>query len=272
MAHTRYLLAVVTALALTVSVVHSASAATRTKPGGDEASTPAANPGPTLLAQAPVPAPEPAADPAVAPAAEPVDEGYPPLLSDSEEREMHARLRQELVRLYLPLLARPTVYKAVHDDPVPDQSPGWQYMRPGVKQRMLGRLDAVDAQSRARGGLAGREIDRLYAERPDRRPKHLRHLLLKAPRIDDVAVTLHRVQPLGGDVYRLDFDVTLHCQGKETVNQFRAVDVEQRDGAHHYPAKLLVDARCGSQLLNLDTGVDLLSLEQWTQWVTALTQ
>ncbi|MFH1808965.1 MAG: hypothetical protein ABIJ09_09490 [Pseudomonadota bacterium] len=217
------------------------------------------------LLPTPAPTPRPAA--AQAPVQE---EGYPPMLTDQMERDLNARFRQELVRIYLPLLARPTAWKAVHDDPVPEHSQNWDHLRQPVKDRLVGRLDAVDARSRGHGAMEAREIDRAFGERPDKRPEHLRNLLLKTPRIDDVAVQVHRVQPLGEDVYRLDVDVTLSCQGNQTVNTFRALDIERKDGNNQYPARLIQDAKCGAMPLNLDPGSSFFSIDQWTQWVSNL--
>jgi len=97
-------------------------------------------------------------------------------------------------------------------------------------------------------------------------------MLRNSPRVDDVAVALLRAQPLGKDVYRLDFDVTLSCQGNQTVNTFRSIDVQRADGQYQYPARLILDAKCGTMPLNMDPGSDWFSLETWTNALDGLFQ
>lgn len=187
--------------------------------------------------------------------------GYPPLLSDAQERELTARMRQHIFRVYLPLLARPTAYKAVHQDPIPNATEDWAYQRQEVKDRALTRVDRVDARSRARGGMSTRELERLTGEHPDWRPEHLRQVLRDAPRIDDVEVELHRAQPLDKNLVRLDFDVTLHCQGASSTTAFRHIDVVDQAGVPKLPARLLLDVACPGIPLRTDApGRTLINL------------
>ena len=75
------------------------------------------------------------------------DEPYTelPILTWQEELELQSTVRQVLFNAFLPMLARPTFYRGVHDDTVPNQVSDWNWQRPDVQKQLLKRQDVVAA-------------------------------------------------------------------------------------------------------------------------------
>lgn len=164
-----------------------------------------------------------------------------PILTWQEEFELQATVRQVIFNAYLPLLARPTFYRGVHDDTVPNQTPDWNWHRGDVQRQLLQRSDAVDAQRRGHAALPDAEINALIGKKQAFRPEQLEPLLTRSPRFEDLQVTLRRVQPLGGDWYRVDFDVKTRVNGVVETTSFDTVDINRQGGAWLLPTRVLLE-------------------------------
>jgi hypothetical protein len=161
-----------------------------------------------------------------------------PILTWQEEAELNSTVRQVLFNAYLPLLARPTNFRGVHDDAVPNQVPDFDYMRADVKKQLLDRAASVDQQRRAHGALPDAEINHLISKKVAFRPEELEPLLTNTPRIDDLQVVVKRVQPLGNDVYRVDFEVKTKVGAIVETTTFETVDIVRRGSSWLLPTRV----------------------------------
>ena len=164
-----------------------------------------------------------------------------PILSWQEELELGSTVRQVIFNAYLPLLARPTSYRGVHNDSIPNQVKDWDYQRPDVQLALIAREDVVDRQRRAHGALPDPEINHLISKKKDFRQEQFETLLTTSPRFEDLAVVVNRVQPLGLEVYRVDFDVRTVSNGTVENTKFVAVDVVKQGGTWLLPMKILLE-------------------------------
>jgi hypothetical protein len=164
-----------------------------------------------------------------------------PILTWQEEFELQSTVKQVLFNAYLPMLARPTFYRGVHDDAIPNQMKDWPYQRPDVKTELLARQDVVDRQRRAHAGLPNAEIDHLITRKQDFRQEELEALITTSPRFEDLAIDLHRVQPLGNDWFRVDFDVVSKTNGIVETTKFTTIDLQRQGGAWLLPMKILLE-------------------------------
>lgn len=178
-----------------------------------------------------------------------------PILSWQQEMELQSTIRQVLFNAYLPFLARPTDYRGVHNDAIPNQVGDWNWMRPDVQAQLRARQDAADAQRRGHAGLPDAEINALIGKKQAFRPEELERLLTSSPRFDDLSVVIKRVQPLGpngsgGEVYRVDFDVKTKSGAIVETTTFEAVDVVGNNGTWLLPTRVVLDvapvARAGT--------------------------
>ncbi len=200
-----------------------------------------------LLAQEPPPPPPPMGEVPVGPPAgankpeEPFEEL--PILTWQEEFELNSTVRQVIFNAYLPMLARPTFYRGVHDDSIPNQVKDWDYQRDGVKKQLLARQDVVDRQRRAHAAMPSPEVDAMISplKKKDFRPEQLETLLTSSPRFEDLAVTVTRVQPLGGETYRVDFSVKTKANGTVEETKFDSIDIVHKGGIWLLPMKILLD-------------------------------
>ncbi len=170
------------------------------------------------------------------------DEPYQelPILTWQEEFELSSTVRQVIFNAYLPMLARPTFFKGVHDDAIPNQTGDWNWQRPDVQKELLRRSDATDVQRRSHAALPDAEINALIGKKQAFRPEQLEPLLTSSPRFDDLAVVLRRVQPLGGDNYRVDFDVKTKSGAVVETTSFDGVDLVRQGGTWLLPSRILL--------------------------------
>lgn len=188
------------------------------------------------------------ASPAVAQDAEPAASIRPeepfqelPMLTWQEEMELQSTVRQVIFNCYLPLLARPTDYRGVHDDAIPNQVGDWDWHRPAVRNELKRRGDVVDRQRRAHAALPDAEVNHLKQRSTIFRPEELEPLLTTSPRFEDLVVTMRRVQPLGGEVFRVDFDVTTKVTGAVETTKFDSVDLVRQGGIWLLPTRVLFE-------------------------------
>ena len=139
-----------------------------------------------------------------------------PILTWQEELDLNSTVRQVIFNAYLPMLARPTAYRGVHDDSIPNQVKDWDYQRPDVKNELLARQDVVDRQRRAHAALPDGEINHLITKKKDFRQEDFERLITTSPRFEDLAIVVSRVQPLGNEVFRAtkSMDVQASCSGE----------------------------------------------------------
>lgn len=180
-----------------------------------------------------------------------------PILTWQQEAELSSTVRQVLMNTYLPFLARPTDFRGVHNDAIPNQVDDWFWQRPEVQAQLRGRQDSVDARRRSHGALPDAEINALMGKKQAFRPEQLEQILTGSPRFDDIIVTVKRVQPLGptasgGEVYRVDFDVKTTTGGITETTTFDRIDVINNLGTWLLPTRLIFDvapiARAGAAL------------------------
>jgi hypothetical protein len=165
-----------------------------------------------------------------------------PILTWQERAELTSTVEQVLFNAYTPLLARPTPYRGIHNDPIPNQMSDFDFHREDVQRELLAREDAVDAQSRMHAALPDAEVNRLISKKIAFRPEQLEPLLTSSMRFSDIIVTVHRVQPLGGDWFRVDFDVkTVVANGGVENTEFHAVDIQRNGTSWLLPMKVLLD-------------------------------
>ncbi len=193
---------------------------------------------------APVPPPYfPPPPPAVA-GEEPFQEL--PILSWQQELELSSTVRQVLMNTYLPFLARPTDFRGVHNDPIPNTTDDWNWHREEVQAQLRARQDDVDLRRRSHGALPDAEITALIGKKQAFRPEQLERILTGSPRLDDLIVTIRRVQPLGptnggADVYRVDFDVKTVAGAVTETTTFDRVDIINNAGVWLLPMRLILD-------------------------------
>jgi hypothetical protein len=164
-----------------------------------------------------------------------------PLLTWQEELELQSTVRQVIFNAYLPLLARPTFYRGVHDDAVPNQMRDWDFQRPDVQRQLLARQDVVDRQRRAHAGLPDAEINHLIGRKRDFRQEQFEQLITSSPRFEDLVVTVKRVQPLGNEVFRVDFEVTTKSSGAVETTKFDTIDLIRQGGTWLMPVRILLE-------------------------------
>jgi hypothetical protein len=164
-----------------------------------------------------------------------------PILTWQEELELQSTIRQVIFNAYLPLLARPTDYRGSHDDSIPNQVSDWDYQRPDVKNQLRSRQDVVDRQRRAHAGLPDAEINHLISKKKDFRQEQFEQLLVTSPRFEDLSVVVNRMQPLGNDNFRVDFDVKTKSNGNVETTKFDSIDVVRRGGTWLLPMKILLE-------------------------------
>lgn len=180
-----------------------------------------------------------------------------PILTWQQEAELVSTVRQVLMNTYLPFLARPTDFRGVHNDAIPNQVDDWNWHRPEVQAQLKGRQDSVDAKRRSHAAIPDAEINALMGKKQAFRPEQLEQILTGSPRLDDIIVTVRRVQPLGptasgGEVYRIDFDVKTTSGGITETTTFDGVDVVNNLGTWILPTRLVLEvapiARAGAAL------------------------
>jgi hypothetical protein len=164
-----------------------------------------------------------------------------PILAWHEELELTATIRQVIFNAYLPMLARPTDFRGVHDDSIPNQMRDWDYHRPAVQTQLLARQDVVDRQRRAHAGLPDAEINHMISRKKDFRQEQLERLITTSPRFEDLSVVVTRMQPLGNDVFRVDFEVKSKANGNVETTKFDAIDVVRQGGTWLLPVRILLD-------------------------------
>lgn len=202
----------------------------------DKAATPTTTPAPT-------PTPTPTTPPTTPPTSSPSskDQFEPlPILSWQDEFALQSTVRQVLFNAYLPLLARPTVYRGVHNDAITNQMNDAAYQRPDVVKQLLRNQDDANAVTRGRGALQNGEIAALI-NKSDFRPEDLEVILTKAPRFDDLVVTVTRVQPLGDDHYRLDYSLRTTLKGAVSTYNFQSVDVQKKGNNWLLPTGIILE-------------------------------
>ena len=169
-----------------------------------------------------------------------------PILTWQQEFELSSTVRQVLMNTYLPFLARPTDYRGVHNDAIPNQVDDWNWHRPEVQAQLEGRQNDVDARRRSHAALPDAEITALMGKKQAFRPEDLEKVLTGSPRFDDIIVTIRRIQPLGptasgGEVYRVDFDVKTTAGGVTETTNFDRVDVVNNLGTWLMPTRIILD-------------------------------
>lgn len=169
-----------------------------------------------------------------------------PILTWQQEAELVSTVRQVLMNAYLPFLARPTDYRGVHNDAIPNQVGDWNWQREDVKSQLRGRQDDVDAKRRGHGGLPDAELNALISKKQAFRPEQLERLLTGSPRFNDIIVKVNRVQPLGptgagGEVYRVDFEVKTLAGNLSENTTFDRVDVINDAGRWVLPMNIILD-------------------------------
>ena len=164
-----------------------------------------------------------------------------PILTWQEELELNSTVRQVIFNAYLPMLARPTFYRGVHDDSIPNQMKDWDYQRPDVQRQLLSRQDVVDRQRRAHAGLPDAEINHLISKKKDFRQEEFERLITSSPRFEDLVVTVSRVQPLGNENFRVDFEVRTKVNGAVETTKFDTIDIVRQGGTWLLPMKILLE-------------------------------
>ncbi|MDP2341265.1 MAG: hypothetical protein Q8O67_09920 [Deltaproteobacteria bacterium] len=169
-----------------------------------------------------------------------------PILTWQQEADLHSTVRQVLMNAYLPFLARPTDYRGVHNDAIPNQVSDWSWQRDDVKSQLRGRQDDVDAKRRGHGGLPDAEINALISKKQAFRPEELERLLTGSPRLNDIIVKVNRVQPLGptgtgGEVYRVDFEVKTLAGNLSENTVFERIDLVNDASRWVLPTNIIFD-------------------------------
>jgi hypothetical protein len=164
-----------------------------------------------------------------------------PILTWQEEMELNSTVRQVIFNAYLPMLARPTVYRGVHEDSIPNQVKDWDYQRPEVQRQLIAREDVVDRQRRAHAGIPDAEINHMILRKKDFRQEQFEQLITTSPRFEDLIVVVTRVQPLGLESFRVDFEVKTKSNGVVENTKFDAVDVVRQGGTWLLPTRILLE-------------------------------
>lgn len=163
------------------------------------------------------------------------------ILTWQEELELTSTIRQVLFNAYLPMLARPTDYRGVHDDSMPNQVKDWDYQRPDVRTQLRARQDVVDRQRRAHAGIPDAEINHMISKKKDFRQEQLEQLITSSPRFEDLAIVISRMQPLGNEVFRVDFEVKTKSNGNVETTKFDSIDVVRQGGTWLLPMRILLE-------------------------------
>lgn len=169
-----------------------------------------------------------------------------PILTWQQQFELTSTVQQVLMNTYLPFLARPTDFRGVHNDAVPNQVQDWNWQRDDVRAQLSGRQDDVDAQRRSHAALPDAEVNALIGKKLAFRPEDLEKVLVGSPRFEDIIVTVRRVQPLGptsagGETYRIDFDVKTISGGVMETTSFDRIDVTNNLGTWLMPTRIVLE-------------------------------
>jgi hypothetical protein len=164
-----------------------------------------------------------------------------PVLTWQKERELESAFRQGLVRLYLDLLGDPNDYRDRYHTSIPNDVNDWGAQRAGVRNRLWSMRAEVDKKAKTRSGMPEATLRRMIANKQDFRPEHLRLMMHKMPRVDDVVVTIKRIQPLGGDNFRVDYKVEMRLGAFSRTTHFQAVDAMYDGGKMKLPMRVLAD-------------------------------
>lgn len=193
-----------------------------------------------------------------------------PILTWQQQAELQSTVQQVLMNAYLPFLARPTDYRGVHNDSIPNQVNDYAWMREDVRKELRGRQDDVDSKRRAHAGLPDAEINSIMGKKQAFRPEDLERVLVGSPRFNDIIVKVNRIQPLGptgtgGEVYRLDFEVKTLAGGISETTGFERIDVQNDAGRWLLPSNIVLDvapiARA-SAAATATGGIDPIALAQ----------
>ncbi len=189
-----------------------------------------------------------------------------PILTWQQQAELVSTVQQVLMNTYLPFLARPTDFRAVHNDAIPNQMQDWNWHRDDVRAQLEGRQDDVDAQRRGHAALPDAEINAIIGKKLAFRPEDLEKVLTNSPRFEDVIVNVRRVQPLGptsagGETYRIDFDVKTITGGVTETTSFDRIDVTNNLGTWLLPTRLVLEvAPIARTVAQANSSTDLLSI------------
>lgn len=192
-----------------------------------------------------------------------------PLLTWQQQFELTSTVQQVLMNTYLPFLARPTDFRGVHNDAVPNQVQDWNWQRDDVRAQLSGRQDDVDAKRRSHAALPDAEVNAIIGKKLAFRPEDLEKVLVGIPRFQDIIVSVRRVQPLGptsagGETYRIDFDVKTVAGGVTETTAFDRIDVISNLGTWLMPTRVVLDvapiARATANIADGAAGDDLFSL------------
>ena len=169
-----------------------------------------------------------------------------PIITWQQEFELSSTVRQVLMNTYLPFLARPTDFRGVHNDSIPNQVNDWNWQRPEVREQLRGRQSDVDVRRRSHGALPDAEVSALMGKKQAFRPEDLEKVLTGSPRLDDIIVKVGRVQPLGhtssgAEVYRVDFSVQTVAGGITETTTFDRIDVVNNLGTWLVPTSVILD-------------------------------
>jgi hypothetical protein len=170
-----------------------------------------------------------------------------PILTWQQELELQSTIRQVVFNGYLPLLARSTHFRGVHNDAVPNQVSDWAWQRKDVQDQLQGRQQQVDVQRRQHAALGDAEINAMMSRKQAFRPEHLEVLLTSMPRFDDLIVRMERVQPLGSAngvlAYRCDFEVKTKVGAVAETTRFEAVEIQYNEAGQSWqlPMQVLLD-------------------------------
>lgn len=169
-----------------------------------------------------------------------------PILTFQQQQEMQSTVQQVLMNAYLPFLARPTDYRGVHNDSIPNQVNDWAWQRDDVKKQLAGRQDDVDAKRRSHAAIPDAEVTAVMSKKQAFRPEHLEQVLIGMPRFEDIIVRLNRVQPLGptgngGESIRVDFEVKTVSGGVAETTTFERVDIINDAGRYILPMNVILD-------------------------------
>ncbi len=169
-----------------------------------------------------------------------------PILTYAQVTELQSTVQQVLLNAYLPFLARPTDYRGVHNDSIPNQVGDWAWQRDDVKAELRGMQDDVDAKRRGHAALPDAEINALMGKKQAFRPEQLEQVLVGSPRLNDVIVKVSRVQPLGpngtgGEWYRVDFEVKTLAGGIAETSTFERIDIVNDAGRWVLPTNIILE-------------------------------
>ena len=96
-------------------------------------------------------------------------------------------------------------------------------------------------QRRSHAALPDAEVNHLIGKKVAFRPEQLERMLTTSPRFEDLVVTIRRLQPLGGETYRVDFDVKTKSNGVVENTAFDAVDIVHQGANWLLPTEILLN-------------------------------